>query len=1033
MCWSEPPGKALLVFWISCILILGVQSNTFAQQKTVTGTVKDERSAPIPGVTVLVKGASKGTTTDVSGKFNLQVSPDEVLVFSIIGYVSREVPVGNRTTIDVNMSEDMQNLSEVVIVGFGAEKKVNVIGSIETISTKEIKASPVGSVSNALAGRLPGLVVQQPQGEPGADAAQLLIRGRGTLGNSAPLIIIDGTEGRDINALNANDIESISVLKDASAAIYGARAANGVILVTTKKGAQGKPRIDYSMYQGLSKPTWLPKMTDAATYAQMVREMQTYDGVAEANLRYKPEDVEKYRSGEYPWTHPNTNWNDVTLRNFANTSNHNLSISGGTDRVTYYGGIGYFHSDGIYKRDANDFKRFNIKVNVDFNVNKYLTVGVALNEIQENRMSSSMDRETIFNVVNQGRPTDFAYWPNGQLATGSFGLGYHPAVISTLDYGFNDRKNLMSYNTLNASLKIPGVEGLALTTYYSYDVDFNKGKLFTQPLEGYTFNRAAYLAAGNTGKEDGSAFLTKISNNAPRTLENTNGNATRKLYHLQLDYAKTFNEAHNLSAFVAYEQFKNETNSTSAFRTGFVSSALPYLFAGGNQNKDNYETVGIDTRVNYFGRLSYNYKEKYLLQFTLRRDGSVRFSEESGRWGTFPSALAGWVISKEGFMQDKFVNFLKLKASWGRMGNDQVDPFQYLASYSFGTGGVYGTGLNYSNSLFQNVTPNPNITWEIANMTNVGFESAFFNDFFLNADFFYQRRSRILVARNASVPDFTGISLPNENFGIVDSKGLEVELGYQKGKSDVTYGITGNFTFARNKIVEFDEPKQVVEWQRRTGHPIGAILLHKSAGIFKNVDQVNSMPHVTGAIPGDVIIEDVNGDGQITADDRILFDQTSVPEITYAASLNVGYKAFRLSALITGVGTAWRQMLGSQQGLQGNYYQYQADGRWTPDNPNATKPRTPNGWQPYWRNNSFRTDMEYQNMEFARLKNVELSYTLPKKFQNTLKMANAEIYLSGQNLFLLYASQGIWDPEFSGNRDNYPIMKVYTIGARVSF
>lgn len=1033
MCWPEPPGKALLVVWVACFLFLGAHSVTFAQQRAVTGTVKSEKSGPLPGVTVLVKGTNKGTTTGADGGFSLQASQEEVLVFSFIGYVSKEFPVGNRTSFDVNLSEDMQSLSEVVIVGFGAEKRVNVIGSIETISTKEIKASPVGSVSNALAGRLPGLIVQQPQGEPGADAAQLLIRSRATLGDASPLIIIDGTEGRDINALNANDIASISVLKDASAAIYGARAANGVILVTTKKGAQGKPRIDYSMYQGLSKPTWLPEMTDAATYAQMVREMQTYDGVTEANLRYKPEDVEKYRSGEYPWTHPNTDWNEVTLRDFANTSNHNLSISGGNDRVTYYGGLGYFHSDGIYKRDANDFKRFNLKLNVDFNVNKYLTVGVALNGTQENRISSAMDRETIFNVVNQGRPTDFAYWPNGQLATGSFGLGYHPAIISTLDYGFNDRKNVMSYNTLNASLKIPGIEGLSLSTYYSYDIDFNRGKLFIQPLTGYTFNRAAYLAAGNTGKEDGSAFLNRLTAPTPRTLRNTYGDASRKLYHAQMDYTKSFNDVHNLSAFVAYEQFKHETNVATAFRTGFVSSELPYLFAGGNLSKDNSEIPWVDTRVNYFGRLSYNYKEKYLFQFTLRRDGSPIFSKESGRWGTFPSVLAGWVVSKENFMQDNFIDFLKLKASWGRMGNDKVPPYQYMASYSFGTGGVYGTTPTYSTSIVQNVTPNPKITWETANTANVGFESAFLNDFFLNTDFFYQRRSDILVARNASVPDFSGISLPSENFGIVDSKGFEVELGYQKQQSELTYGLTGNFTYAKNKIVEFDEPAQVVEWQRRTGHPIGATLLHKSAGIFRDVDHVNSLPHVTGARPGDVIIEDYNKDGKITADDRVLFDQVSVPEITYASSLNVGYKSFRLTALVTGVGTAWRQMLGSQQGLQGNYYQYQADGRWTPENPNATKPRTPNGWNPYWRSNSFRTDMEYQNMEFARLKNLELTYTLPKTIQNPLKLANAEVFLSGQNLFLLYASQGIWDPEFSGNRDNYPIMRVYTVGARASF
>jgi TonB-dependent starch-binding outer membrane protein SusC len=1030
--WHELPKRWLLRLWIFCIFLCGVETVAFSQQRTIQGVVTAENSEPLPGVNILIKGTTNGTTTDVRGAYNLQTSEGDVLVFSFIGFQEQEVTVGSQTTIDISMKEDMQSLSEVVIIGYGAEKKVNVIGSVATVSTKEITQAPVGSVSNALAGRLPGLIVQQPQGEPGADAATLFIRGRGTLGNSSPLIIIDGVEGRDIDAVNANDIESISVLKDASAAIYGARAANGVILVTTKRGTSGVPQINYSVFAGFLTPTWLPAQTDAATYAQMVREYQTYDGVADANLRYSLADIEKYKSGEYPWTHPNTNWNDIVLRDFSHTTKHDLSINGGTDKVTYYGALGYYNTDGIYVGDATDFKRINMKLNVNFKVNKYLNVGVDLNEIQENRMGSAMDRETIFNVINQAKPTDFAYWPNGQTAPGSFGFGYQPALISSFEYGFNDRKSFKSYNTINASLKVPGVEGLTLSSYYSYDVDFDKGKWFSEPVYGYVLDRAAYLAAGNTGKEDGSAFLTRTSSGAPREIEDTYGDANRKLFNFKIDYVKKINDVHNISAFVAYEQFQNSRHGISAYRTGFISSELPYLFAGGNLNKDNGGTVSTDARVNYFGRFSYNFKEKYLFQFTLRRDGSLRFSEESGRWGTFPSVLAGWIVTQEDFMDDSFIDFLKLKASWGRMGNDQVAPFQYLASYSFGTGGVYGSSGAYYNSLYQNVTPNPSITWELANMTNVGFESSFLNDFFLNADFFYQRRSRILVARNASVPNFAGISLPNENFGIVDSRGFELELGYQAQKSDISYGISGNLAFARNKIVEFDEPAQQVAWQVMTGHPIGSRLLYKSAGIFRDVEHVNSLPHVLNARPGDVIIEDVSGDGTISADDRVIFDKTSVPETTYAVSLNFGYKAFRLTALVTGVGTAWRQMLGSQQGSAGNYYQFQADGRWTPENPDATKPRTANGWTPYWRN-SHRTDVEFQNMEFARMKNIELSYTLPRNVQDAIKLSDAQIFLSGQNLFLIYASQGIWDPEFSAGRDNYPIMRVFTLGGRFSF
>jgi TonB-linked SusC/RagA family outer membrane protein len=935
--------------------------------------------------------------------------------------------------LSINLEDVNASLNEVVVIGYGQQKKLNVIGSVETVGPKEIMAAPVGAVSNALAGRLPGLTVQQPQGEPGADEAILQIRGVGTLGNSSPLIIIDGIEGRNMNSLNANDIESISVLKDASAAIYGARAANGVILITTKRGRSGKSVVNYNFYTGLSTPTWLPKMTDAATYATMVREMQKYDGVAEANLRYTLADIEKYRSGEFPWTHPNTDWNKISLKKFSKTSNHNLSINGGTEAVTYYASLGYFNAGGLYKNDASDFSRYNVKLNVSAKLNKYLTVGLDLNAFQENRMSSPVTRENIFNLINQSRPTDYGFFPNGSLATGSFGIGNHPTRIASLDNGFNDRIAFKSNNIINASLKIPGIKGLTLSSYYAYDIDINKAKFFTKSVTGNTFNRAAYLAAGNTGKEDGSAFITPTTQGSV-ALTDSYGDAKRKLFNAKLDYVTSIKEVHNLSAFVAYESFESTGAGITASRTGFNSDALPYLFAGPNTNKDNSSFVNTDARINFFGRISYDYKEKYLVQFAMRRDGSLRFSRESGRWGTFPSVLAGWIISKEDFWKIKAVNFLKIKASWAKMGNDQIAPFQYLASYSFSTGGVFGAARTYNNGLLQNVTPNPFITWEVANATNLGFESMFFgNKLFLNVDVFNNRRSEILIRRNASVPDFSGISLPSENYGIVDNKGFEVELGYKNQKGKFSYGLSGNLAYARSKIVEFDEPAQNVPWQVRTGHPIGATLLHEAIGIFRDVDQINKTPHVTGAIPGDVIIRDVNNDGKIDANDRVLFDKAGFPEITYGVNLSIGYKAFELTALATGVGTTWRQMLGSQQGLSGNYYQFQADGRWTPDNPNATKPRTPNGWLPYWRSNSFRTDMEYQDMEFARLKNLQISYTLPQKLRDAVKIKNAQIYLSGQNLFLIYASQGIWDPEFSGNRDNYPIMRVFTIGANVTF
>ncbi len=1052
--------KTISLF-ICFVLFIGGYS-VFAQSKMISGQITDQQTgAPMSGVSVTVKGNTNGTSTNINGNFSIDAPVNGTLVVSSVGYGTIELPVNNRSVINSTISTDNTSLNEVVVIGYGREKKVNVIGSIATISSKEITAAPVSSVSNALAGRLPGAIVQQRSGEPGSDAASILIRGIGTLGNSAPLVVIDGipgrdvnsnqisndygtqtidgSAGRDLNSINPEDIESISVLKDASAAIYGARAANGVILVTTKRGkTDAPPNFNYSFYSGWLSPTAVPKMADAATYAQMLREMQTYKGVAPSNMTFTPEDVEKFKSGKFPWTHPNTDWWDATLRKSSLTNHHNFSVNGGSKSVNYFVSFGSQYADGLYKNpSAKTFNRYNLRANVDVQVNKYLNVGIDLDGSQENRLGPSLDAQTVFNVINQNKPTTTATYPNGLPGSGAFGGSYQPVLRSTLMGGFDDDKRYRSNNKINAILKIPGIEGLVVSSYYAYDIFFGKRKYFDHPVTAYELDKAAYLAAGNTGSEDGSAFLTPSSDGYDPQLTEFYNTTTAKTFNLKVNYDKTFNTVHNFSAFVAYETSESNGTGISAFRRYFISAQLPYLFAGGNDQKDNSEYVTIDSRINYFGRLSYNYKGTYLFQFALRRDGSLRFSKESGRWGNFPSVLGGWIISNESFWQNhvKAIDFLKVKASWGKLGNDLVPPFQYLASYAFGTGGVFGSGRTYYSSLYQSNAPNPFITWEIADMYNAGFESRFFNNrFLLNVDFFHQRRSNILIKRNASVPNFTGISLPDENFGIVDNRGFEIELGYNSAPAkDFSYSINGNFAFARNKVVEFDEPQKSVAWQTLTGHPIGARLLYKSAGIFRDTVQISKTPHVSGAIPGDVIIKDQNGDGVITSDDRILFDKTTDPEITFGLSLNFRYKNFELSALVNGAGTAWVQRLGSQQGAAGDYYQFSADGRWTPDNIDATKPRAYDGSSTYWRG-KFRTDLEFQNQTYARLKNLQLSYNVPLRSFNVKFIKSAQVYVSGQNLFLIYAAKDrIWDPEFSGVRDNYLIMKVMSLGARVSF
>jgi len=1034
-----------LGIFFAFFLLIGVP--TVFAQNSITGKVTNkEDDLGIPGVTVIVQGTTMGTITDGSGNYSLSVPLNaKSLRFSFIGMKPIEAQIGVLKEINVTMESEISTLDEVVAVGYGTQKKVNVIGSVSTVSSEQITATPVASMSNALAGRIPGAIIQQRSGEPGKDAAQILIRGVGTLGNSNPLIVIDGIPGRDLNSINADEVASISILKDASAAIYGARSANGVVLVTTKQGKEGAgATINYSFYTGQVSPTQLPKMADAGTYSQMLREMQSYKGTAESNMTFSQEDVEKYKSGKYPWTHPNTNWADETLKKHSQTAHHDFSVNGGTKSIKYYLAFGTQYDGGLYKNSALSFNRYNLRSNVDVKVNKYLDLGLQISGIQENRKNGSTDAGTIFNVVNQSKPTDFATYPNGLYGMGSFGSGYQPQLIATDKGGFDDNKNYILNNKINAILKIPGVDGLSLSSYYAYDILNGKRKYFNKPIVGaYFFDEAAYLAAGKTGVEDGSAFLSPSQDNWTPQLTDYYNNSVTTTFNLTLDYTKVFNTVHSLSAFVAYENSQYNTGGINAYREGFISDALPYLFAGADAGKNNSEFVDLDARVNFFGRVSYNYKETYLFQVGFRRDGSLRFSKDYGQWGNFPSLIAGWRVSNENFWKNNinFINYFKLKTSWAQMGNDLVPAFQYLAFYGIGAGEVFGSDKNYYPSLYQTNVPNPQITWEVSNNYNVGFESSLFNSrVTLNADFFYQRRNNILIHRNASVPSFTGLSLPDENYGIVDNKGLEIELGYNSEKSgDFSYSVNGNFAFARNKVVNFDEPLVSVPWQRLTGHPIGAILLYKSKGIFRDVEQINNTPHVQGAIPGDVIIEDYNKDGKITEADRILDDKSSIPEITFGLSFNIRYKNWALNGLVSGAAKAQMRMLGSQQGTAGDYYQLFADGRWTPDNINATMPRAYDGFTTYWRN-TYATELEYQNQDYARMKNLQLTYTIPKIVISKIMLKDAQIYFSADNLFLIYASKyRIWDPEFIGDwndtygsRDNYPVMKTLAIGVKIT-
>lgn len=1038
------PSRSWL--FLFCFIILNTSTLLAQESKRIVGTVTDINGDPLEGVNITVKGQKTGTTSDVNGKYAISTNEKATLVFSYIGSTNVEMLLESRTNFDIQLQAENKSLSDVVVIGYGTQKKINVIGSVVTIGSKDLTVSPVSNLSNALAGRLPGAIIQQSNGEPGKDAATITIRGLSTLGNNEPLIVVDGIAGRDMNSLNPSDVESISILKDASAAIYGARAANGVMLVTTKRGKEEVPlSLNYGFYQGFLSPTALPKMADAPTYASMIREMQTYSGVDEANMKFTQEDIERYRSGAFPWTNPNTNWVKESFKQHSLSQNHHLSLSGGGKSVGYYVSFGKQFDGGIFKNTSTSFNRYNLKATIDAKINEYLSIGLDLNGSQENRVYPSVDAGFNLDGAIKSLPTSPGLYPNG-LPGPDIAYGQNPLVTVTDETGFDNSKRYRANSLFTASLKIPGIKGLTLSSFYAYDLNLGQRKLFQKPWTLYQLDEGAYLAAGNTGAEDGSAFLVGTPKGIPEPfLRNYYDDARAKTFNTKLDYTRSFGGVHNLSAFAAVETSEYEGKGLNAYRRYFVSDQLPYLFAGGDAEKNNDEFVTIDSRVNYFGRLSYNYKETYLFQFSMRRDGSLRFSKEAGRWGNFPSVLAGWRISNEKFWKDniRFIDYFKIRASWGQLGNDLVAPFQYLSAYSLSTGYVLGSSRSYATGLSQLGATNPNITWEVANVYNVGFETNLLNNkLMVNADFFYQRRNNILVKRNASVPQYTGILLPDENYGIVDNKGFEVAVGYNDRVNDFTYSLNGNLAFTRNKVVEFDEPAKSVPWQVLTGNPQGSQLVYHAIGIFRDEEQINKTVHVNGAIPGDIIIEDYNGDGEITADDRVLNKRTVNPEITYGFNFNLSFKNWSLTGLVSGAANSSRQVLVSLQGLAGNYFDYDAQGRWTPDNIDASKPRAFERSEAYWRSD-YVTDYSYQNSAYARLKNLQLAYTLPASLQSKIKLKNAQVYVSGQNLFLIYNANKMLDPEVGGivtstafepqtGVYNYPIMKVLTIGARIS-
>ena len=1051
------------ICFLFMMFIFAVFTQVTAQ--TIKGKISDEKGEGLPGVSVLVKGTSNGAITDVNGEYSLAADKNATLIFSYIGFLTREEAVGGRSSIDISLETDTKALGEVVVVGYGTQKKVTVTGAVSTLQGEKIIKSPATDITNSLAGRLPGLVVIQQSGEPGYDGATISIRGTNTLGNNSPLIVIDGIPDRDggLGRLSPRDIESISVLKDASAAIYGARAANGAILITTKRGKTGKPTITYDFNQGWTQPGTVPKMSSAPEYAKIMNELPIYKsipanewgaawsaiqstgsyksptaGVSALNANYSPDAVKKYADGSDKWRYPNTDWFGDAFKTWAPQSRQNLQLSGGSEAIRYIASMGYVNQDAIYKNSATRYQQYNFRTNVDAKINKYISANMGIMVRRELRKFPTEGAGSIFRMLMRGRPTEPEVWPNGKPGP-DIENGQNPYVITTNATGYTDDPT--DYTQANGGVVItnPWVDGLTLTLSTAIDKNNRRTKTWQTPWTLYSWDKTSVEADG-TPKLVG-AIRSNFKD--PRLYQSFSSLLNTNLSAL-LSYDKKIGDnSFSILGGVTKEKFSGE--GFSAFRRNYISPAIDQLFAGGSLQQSTDGSAYNRARLGYYGRAQYNYKEKYLVELIGRYDGSYIFPEAT-RFGFFPGMLVGWNISKENFFQGiKAVDNLKLRASYGQMGNDQVfyngrlQEYAYLSTYGFG---AYPINNQVVTTLGETVLANPNFTWERANNYNFGLDGTFLNNMFdLTLEYFYNRRDQILIQKTGSTPSSSGINalLPPVNAGKVDNKGFEFNLGYNgKAGNDLSFRAGVNGGYAKNKVVFMDEIPGAPSYQLQEGKPIGAFLVYNSAGVFRNQADIDAnkinYSGVTGKlIPGDMKFEDVNGDGKITGDDQVRLEKNTVPTFNFGANLDLRYKGFDLNFLFQGAkGAAIR--IQTESGDIGNFLKYSFDNRWSIDNPSSTDPRLASRGDTYFTGGNYGNNTYFLfSKDYIRLKNLEFGYTLPQSLIDKVKLGSLRVYLNGLNL-ITFTKQKVFDPEATnGAGTYYPQSRVLNAGVSVTF
>ena len=1000
---------------------------TVNQQKDVvkiTGKVIDDQGEGVIGANVMEKGTTNGTITNMDGEFSLEVPNKATLQISYIGFNTQEIPVNGQKTFTIRMTEDTQSLDEVVVVGYGTQKKLNVTGAVATLKNEELVKSPVASTTNALVGRLPGLIAKQKSGQPGFDAADINIRSFGSA-----LVIVDGVE-QSFNNIDANEIESVSILKDASAAIYGARAGNGVILVTTKRGQSGKPNISFNGTLTSQSYTNFPEPVNAGQYATLFREAQINSGIPENQTKFSEEDIAKYFAGNDP-QYPSTNWYDEIMKKSALQQQYNLTIRGGTDVVKYYTFLGYLSQDGMFKGGNTGYRRFNVRSNLDVNLTSDLTFSLDLSAIKDDVRQSNRpaSEEWFWMDFFDSTPTSHASFPDPTKVP-HIGPGPFNAIINTHeDLGGYDKTYK---NTLNGAFtvnyKVRPVPGLSAKLKLNYQQVSYDRKNWTKQNDIWDYDYAT-----DTYTLYGKSMPTSLKQEFHKNQVITG--------QFSLNYDRVINKDHAINGLALVEIIDYNNGNFSAYRENYVTSAIDQLFAGGTINQQANGSASVSGRASFVARANYAYQGKYLLEATARYDGSPNFPKDK-RWGFFPSLSAGWRMSEEAFIKNNltWIDNLKLRAGVSQTGFDSVGAFQYLTGYKFEGYNVLG-GKEVPGLTTTGIA-NTNISWDTMTLYNVGLDlSVLNNKLYSEIDVFYRKRDDMLGTRVVSLPNTFGATLPSENINSQSTRGFEVLIGHRGNFGEFSYDISGNVSWSRSKWIHYDEPDYTdpddIRLKKKSGQWIDVYNAYKSDGLFTSQEEIDNLGYDmdgmgnTSLRPGDIKILDLNNDGEVDWRDASTIGSGGTPHIIYGINLNMKYKGFDLSVFAQGAADYYVQLQSGNINIDGVRTPFKViwNERWTPENNdrNAIIPRQKIGQT----TNNWNSDYWYKNASYLRLKNLQLGYTIPQNRLKKIGLSSIRMYVSADNLATITKFRGL-DPEKEGNiNDGYPLVKSFTFGINV--